>query len=120
MNLDLSIMRAHRKSAVHCDTKEKAEAFFNALLKQYPEKVRNERSAETIIASAFAQYKASDVAFCPHFEGVKKVGFCNIRYYKSNGYHVFDFSELRPIEDLGSIDAGDMTIRNLLGMEMVS
>lgn len=120
MNLDLSMMRAHRKSAVHCDTKEKAEAFFNALLKQYPEKVRNESSAETIIDSAFIHYKASDVAFCPHFENTKRAGFCNIAYYEELGYRVFDFSELCPIEDLGSIDAGDMTIRSLLEMEIVS
>lgn len=111
--IDLTHMVKAGKSAIHCDTRKQAMEFFEELRKIAPYKLLSETSEVTITQSAFSQYSAKDIAFCPHFGEHDRAGFCNVDYYRDKGYVIFDYHELAVDADLGPIDAGEFSLESL-------
>lgn len=88
---------SERPIAVHFQTKNEAELFFNEMKKQYPEYVRG----WSRVIYNYEEYRSDGgVCYCPYFnEKYGGMTHGSRRVYEDKGYAVLEFTELLWCED---------------------
>ncbi len=115
MIVDLSMLQNRdAKWAVHCPTKESAEAFLSAMRRQYPS-----HTEAWLDTTRWSVYK-DDTVYCPDINGLNgdnRLTFADLGFFMvpQNGFTVITFDSLcGPLEDLPEFDSSD--IETLLSM----
>lgn len=113
MEFDLTPLLDNNNIVVHCTDRDVAIAFVRYIKKRYPNKYFRGCPGE----SEYWDVHKTKTCYLPRLQSGPGMQYSDIDFYRNSGYEIISIYDLMSVSDIGPINAGEVDIKSLFGVE---